>query len=450
MNASPAAGGRRLVLDARVIEKTENARLVLGQVTKHPGNPLFKEQHPWEARFDNLYANIIYDREDKLYKCWYSPFIVDSITTDTPREKRATARYRPRRRRMGVCYATSEDGIRWRKPLMSICPFNGKKSNIVSDGPHGAGVFKDLAEKDPARRYKMFCKSGGVAVAFSLDGMRWTKPAVCPQIRAAADTHNNAFRAPDGEYVGITRLWDGQRIVGRTQSPDFVRWTRAVEVLRGTKTHQTYAITVFRHAGAYLGLLMIFRTREDRVHCELTWSGDTVKWHRVCPGTPLIANSKKRGHYDWGCVYAAACPVFGDSEIRLYYGASNGPHTGWRDGFLALATLRPDGFAGYEQVSADAPALVTTVPLSLAGRSLRLSADVRKGGSVAVALLDKTGREIARARPVKRTVTDGKVAWTNAAVLEKLKAAPVRLRFELKNATLYSFVLPGPERAGGR
>ena len=31
-----------------------------------------------------------------------------------------------------------------------------------------------------------------------------------------------------------------------------------------------------------------------------------------------------------------------DREIRLYYGASNGTHNGWRDGFLALATLRPD------------------------------------------------------------------------------------------------------------
>ena len=76
--------------------------------------------------------------------------------------------------------------------------------------------------------------------------------------------------------------------------------------------------------------------------------------------------------------------------------------------------------------------------------SLHLCADVRKGGSVGVALLDKDGREIARARPVKRTVTDGKVAWTNAAVLEKLKAAPVRLKFELTGATLYSFVVSGP------
>ena len=93
--------------------------------------------------------------------------------------------------------------------------------------------------------------------------------------------------------------------------------------------------------------------------------------HRACMSTG------KRSPRS-GCAYAAALPVFLDDEIRLYYGASNGTHNGWRDGFLALATLRPDGFAGYQPADAAKPATVTTgvsaflkMWISVTRRSLR-------------------------------------------------------------------------------
>ncbi|MCP4099699.1 MAG: hypothetical protein GY748_26060, partial [Planctomycetaceae bacterium] len=67
---------RYLVLDNRIIEHTQHAVLTVGTITKHPSNPLFIEDQPWEKRFDNLYGNVIYDRDQQIYKCWYSPFIV--------------------------------------------------------------------------------------------------------------------------------------------------------------------------------------------------------------------------------------------------------------------------------------------------------------------------------------------------------------------------------------
>ena len=80
---------------------------------------------------------------------------------------------------------------------------------------------------------------------------------------------------------------------------------------------------------------------------------------RVCPGTPPIPEDGDEGDHDWGCVFPAASPVFLDNEIRLYYRGRDGLHTSWQNGSLSLATLRPDGFAGYR---ATAPALVTTTP----------------------------------------------------------------------------------------
>jgi len=68
---------RHLLLDTRIVEDARNAELTLGTVEKHAANPLFGEDKPWEKRFDNVYANVLYDDEEEIYKCWYSPFVVD-------------------------------------------------------------------------------------------------------------------------------------------------------------------------------------------------------------------------------------------------------------------------------------------------------------------------------------------------------------------------------------
>ena len=69
-----------LLLNSDIIEKTDNAKLEVGKVTKHKANPLFGEDNEWEMRFDNLYGNVVFDKEEEIYKCWYCPFIVDSVS----------------------------------------------------------------------------------------------------------------------------------------------------------------------------------------------------------------------------------------------------------------------------------------------------------------------------------------------------------------------------------
>ena len=113
----------------------------------------------------------------------------------------------------------------------------------------------------------------------------------------------------------------GQRIVGRTGSPNFIHWSKAVEVLWGERENQTYSIQIFPYGVIYLGLLMIIRLAEDRVHCELAWSPDARNWQRMAPGTPLIDNASTPGAYDWGCAYAASNPFESADGIRIYYGA---------------------------------------------------------------------------------------------------------------------------------
>ncbi|MDT8301995.1 MAG: hypothetical protein RQ760_10970 [Sedimentisphaerales bacterium] len=436
--------GRFLLLDNRIVEQTKNARLAVGKVQKSKRNPLFSEDKPWEVRFDNLYANVIYDQQEKLYECWYSPFIIDQAGQKPPIEKRSGTPYRPKNREMGICYATSEDGLRWMKPKLRIVKFNGNNlNNIVVRGPHGAGIFVDPRDPDPERRYKMFFKGSKISVAFSHDGLHWGQAIECPEINVRGDTHNNALWAPTlGEYVGFTRTWARPRgrQVARTSSKDFLNWSKAEVVLEGMENHlQTYAMPVFYYAGVYIGLPAIYNSKIDRTHTELAWSPDTITWHRIDPGNPLIPNSPEKGQYDWGCVYAAACPVFEKDEIRLYYGGSDDKHFGWRNGYFCLATLRPDGFAGYEQISKNASAFVVTKPLLYTGGTLCFNADIFGQGFVKTRLLNDNNEQLAAAKSVRQSVTDIKVEWQNELSIETLKGKKIRLEFELRNAKLYSF-----------
>ena len=120
----------------------------------------------------------------------------------------------------------------------------------------------------------------------------------------------NASQEDPSDHQGVSGGGHGQALHPRT-----LDGTKAVEVFRGDPARQIYAMPVFRYAGVYIGLPVIFQPETDRSHTELAWSSDTIHWHRIDPGTPLIPTSSIRDAYDWGCVYGAACPVVREDEI---------------------------------------------------------------------------------------------------------------------------------------
>ena len=243
---------RYLLLDDRIIEKVVNAKIVVGTVQKNPSNPLFVEDKPWEKRFDNLYGNVIYDQQEKIYKCWYSPFIVDYSAQGMSLADRAKPYDDDHpKREMGICYAYSKDGISWVKPELGLVEYQGNmNNNLLWRGPHGAGIFKDFIEKIPGRRYKAIFQ--GISFSTSVDGINWAEAQRIEGVDVAGDTHNNAFWAPTlGKYVGITRSWGSKergrlRQVARIESDDFQNWSKEEIVLEGTgENDQPYAMPVF-------------------------------------------------------------------------------------------------------------------------------------------------------------------------------------------------------------
>jgi len=450
---------RYLVLDSRIIESKENVELTVGVAQKDKNNPLFKEDKPWEPRFDNPYCSVIYDEEEKTYKCWYSIFTRSGPRGDFPgeglaSEKRAWVPWREGARGFGLCYATSKDGIHWEKPELGLIDFNGNKNNnIVIEYTHGVAVIKDLHETDPQKRYKaIHPETRNSAVWFSPDGIRWGKKLNAGPIDRG-DTNQGVWWDEDlNKYVLITRHWGGAKTTGRygrgghrqksrSVSSDFLNWSKAEVVIEGLDLRmQIHDMPVVKHAGVYIGMVGLFDIDASRQWCELAWSPDSIEWHRIQPGKPLIPNGPVMGDYDWGCIFASV-PIIRKDEILIYYGANDGRFMAWRNGFFCLAHMRPDGFAGYEQIAggSNKTGSLTTKAVSVVGNALCVSADVAPSGFVKVTLFDKDDKKLAEGKLVTTTVSDAMIEWKDEFSLEKLKGKEIRLKFELRESKIFSF-----------
>jgi len=456
-----------LFVDPRLVASTSNAKLELGTVQKHRANPLFVEDFfadppkRWEARLDNVYPNVVYDDEEGLFKCWYKSIIYDEPSNNTPLAQRPSRPYRQGAREEGLLYAVSADGITWEKPALGLIDFEGSTANNLvmrrtTHGLHAGGVFKDRREPDPARTYKFIHRNataGRMATCFSADGLRWSQAVLWDEHDAVGDCHNNAIWSPERErYVCITRGWSaGIRTVLRSESADFVNWSKPVEIMRGADAHdQIYSMPICHYGGLYIGLPAVFHKGDegaanwDTVDTELAISVDSVHWERICPGEALIARGDGAypdGAYDCGCVYAAA-PFIYDGAIRIYYGGSNGLHNNWREGSLNLATLEMDRFAGYVPADASGSAVVQTNSLRLSDEPVTLNAEVQPGGSIRAGLMDAGGTEfrgfaLDDCLPVTQGGASCELRWRERDIAE-LAGGAIRLAFEFQKAKLYA------------
>ncbi len=108
---------------------------------------------------------------------------------------------------------------------------------------------------------------------------------------------------------------------------------------------------------------------------------------------------------------------------------------------MGLATLRRDGFVSL--VADSAPGHITTRPLTFGGHMLYCNAAVAAGGRLCVTVLDRNGQPLPdfsaeQCRPLTGDNTAMPVTW-KAGALGELTGEPVRLRFDMEAAQLYSF-----------
>ena len=236
----------------------ENVQLLVEKAVKDTeNNPMFTEDKPWEVRIDNGYPNVIYDPEEKIYKCFYTLIIEDKDSWMVSREERASRNYNPRPDRVtGFAYAESKDGIHWEKPNLHRVSWNGNSdNNLLFKYAHGTGVMLDLHETDPGRRYKMVTKidypieEQHMAVSYSPNGIDWEKPTPWPKYNPPADSHNLPFwNEKENCYMLLSRIWrDGVRITTISRSDDLLNWSKPQECIRGQGIeNQKYAMPAFK------------------------------------------------------------------------------------------------------------------------------------------------------------------------------------------------------------
>ncbi|MHC4434988.1 MAG: hypothetical protein ACYTBS_24385, partial [Planctomycetota bacterium] len=162
----PIDVGRQLFVDDFLIEKTTLQR-TFHQAEYCRENPVILPYKRGEEKKYGLYAapfsgGAWYDPTDKLFKLWY--------TGSRPRSTR---------------YATSKDGIHWKKPELDVVR---KGTNIVIKPEHGFNsntIWLDLEAKDTNERFKYFASEDlrmlddylwSFAYRTSADGIHWSEP----------------------------------------------------------------------------------------------------------------------------------------------------------------------------------------------------------------------------------------------------------------------------------
>ncbi len=474
-----------LLVDDHDILYRAGMQRVLQPLTRHGQNPLLGGRaKPWEIAIG--WCSVYCNPATGLYQLWYQAFAGHTA--------------QQRSHRCVVCYAESADGIHWQKPNLGLYAFHDEPAtNIVllanggySDRYSNA-VVVDPADPDPARRYKMayfdFSYAGdqeypGLSVAFSPDGIHWTKHPAAPLLKAAygnlgdpvpyADDLNQPWANPLAISDAIDVFWDPRQQcfviyhklwfdgpdgamywkhgMGRTQSEDFIHWSPPQLILTSDEFDPPWVefhhSPVFYYNDCYFALLQILNRSENGgvMDCELAISRDGLHWQRPFR-QPFFLPRNRAGEFDSGSILTNGTPVLLGDEFRFYYGGYSQGATGADDYSLTtgvgLATLARDRFVALRPL--DQRGQITLKPLELAtGHSLTVNANAQTG-AIYVELLNAEGRRIpgfsrADAQPITGDDLRHDVRWRDRD-LSHVPPGPVILRIYVEGADLFALTL---------
>lgn len=242
-------------------------------------------------------------------------------------------------------------------------------------------------------------------------------------------------------------------------SRDFVNWTPpaiAIRAGQGEVSNAVYNHMGFNYGSQYIGFLTYFvrDPADPLLTVRLLSSRDPVDWDRPATPEPLI-DVGGVGQWDrFTNMITGAPPIRVGDLLYIYYrgmatrhsigGTYQGTDNAERTrGGIGLATLRVDGFASL--AASYSGGRVTTKPFRFDGGRLRVNAKA-DFGRIRVEVLDEAGAPIEgfesdNCRPLSADKIDQPVEWQNQPSLAPLKDRPIRLRFGLHNARLFSYAI---------
>jgi hypothetical protein len=443
---------RELFVDRHQIESMSgSARLKLH--TPEPAEVAIKFDAPWElggSAFVTVFAdgNPLQGGKVRMY---YRG-LRSNLLTKEPKSGPEVA-----------CYAESTDGGRtFVKPKLGLFEFDGSKENNIvwPERAHNFTPFKDTRPGVPADelykalslRHKKKEITAGLLAYYSADGIHWRLAQEEPVITDGAfDSQNVAFWDPNrSEYRSYYRVYtNGTRDIAWARSSDFQTWSKPTTIDRGAVLREHFytnaTSTYFRAPHYYFAFPKrlnykrsgrpgfngisdaLFLSSRDGEHFDRTFSEALIR-----PG-PDIKNWGDRGTMPaWGLIQT------GPDEMSIYYSQ----HYREATAYIRRGVWRLDGIAS---LHADGtPGELVTKPFTFAGKTLTLNYATSAAGSVQVEIQTAEGEAIpgftlADATEAFGDKIDATFAWKNGTDVTALAGKPVRLRFVVRDADVYSY-----------
>ncbi|MSU65218.1 MAG: hypothetical protein EXS38_03755 [Opitutus sp.] len=439
-----------LFVDHFLIEQMRQTELKLHAPLKapRPASPL-PERHM---------VTVIKDGD--LYRAWYrgtDPSYTGPVHTGHPGET--------------VHYAESRDGHEWTFPNLGLHQVGGTRENnvILANLPPFLTDFMPFLDSRPgvdaSERYKALAgypgagdKRGKAKPGMGLfgfgspDGIHWTKKEEAipyrNEWRHAFDSPNVTFWSEAEQlYVCYFRTWtepDRMRSISRATSGDFVAWSEPVEMKPNRPGEHLY--TNMTHP--YVRAPHIYVALPTRFVPGRGDAPDADQSDRNATDVLFMSSRAGSTHYDRAFPEAFIRPGLDPMRWRnrANYVALNVVPTGPEELSIYHRSgdryvLRIDGFISVHAGVAEGEVL--TKPFIFSGRELVLNFSTSAAGGIRVEM------ESADGKPVPGFALDDCVTlfgdriahavhWKGDRDLSALAGRPVRVRFVLNEADLFS------------
>ena len=426
------------------------------------GDPVLLPDRPWEAEQGCGYPGVVFDPHVQLLRLYYT--VYHKINQGRPGYPGPYF----------LCYAQSGDGLSWDKSDLGLFPWGSQdRTNIVLQGErdvHGANVHVAGEEEGRIRnvgclptrfldghRMVMYYSDAGHHLATSADGIHWQERA-CQLIGNRIDCfHTLVHDERRHEFVSYLRnklifggrsapeeLQGNTRAISRLASPNlWSAWNAmptSVLIPDQGDGERFYAMSTFRYAGIYWGLLHHFTEDPQTLEVELAFSRDGIDWRRL-PGHPRLIPVGVPGSWDGGMIMAADRVIEVGEEWWIYYSGADHFHDATpTPKAIGVARLRKEGFASLR--AGNEQSYVVTRPFRWPGGQLYVNANA-SAGSVRVRVADPgrrliPGFDYQSSNAFSDDAVRHPVSWNGASIAD-LEGEMIRLEFEFERADLFAF-----------
>ncbi len=371
-------------------------------------------------------------------------------------------------------YAESKDGYNWTEPNLGLYEYPGMpEGNVIVSGEFlithnftpfidnrpgvpkeqrykaiGGGKYPEdswalWSEKDTRAKLREKHGPGGLYGFVSPDGIHWKRiqqEAIISEKEGNFDSQNVAFWSEaEEQYVAFFRiLHKGLRSIRKSTSKDFLSWTEPVMMEANQPGEHLYTNGThpyFRAPHIYIALPTRFQANRAAI--------TDVVFMSTRPGSTRYDRPFKEafirpglGEGGWGnrSNYAALNIVPTSKDEMSIYMYGGGHYTLRTDGFISVN-------AGYDEGE------FITKPFIFGGDELVINSATSAAGMIRVEIQDAAGKAIEGftledSAKIWGDAVSRAVKWSKSADISSLAGMPVKLRFVMNEADIYSIQFP--------